>query len=109
MKTQHFYDEDTFTLTYLVFDENTKDAVLIDPVLNYDPKASKISYEQIEKIKKYNEENKLNLIYSLETHAHADHLSSSAELKKIFPNVKIGIGEKITEVQSIFKTVFNFQ
>ena len=52
MKTQHFYDEDTFTLTYLVFDENTKDAVLIDPVLNYDPKASKISYEQIETIKK---------------------------------------------------------
>lgn len=109
MKIKEFYDEDTFTLTYIVHDEKTKDAVLIDPVLNYDPKASKISFEQLDTLESYIKENELKLIYSIETHAHADHLSSSAELKSRFPGVKIVIGEKIKEVQSIFKTVFNFK
>ena len=77
-----FYDQDTFTLTYIVHDANTKDAVIIDPVLDYDPASSKMSYESIEKLLKFVDEQKLKVHYILETHAHADHLTGAAELRR---------------------------
>lgn len=108
MKIETFYDPDTFTLTYVVYDEATKDAVVIDPVLDYDPHASKFSTTSVDKVAKFIADNNLNLHYTLETHAHADHLSGSPELKKRFEGAKCGIGETITEVQNVFKSVFNF-
>ena len=109
MKVEPFFDADTYTLTFLVFDEETKDAVIIDPVLDYDPHASKVTTKNVDKYAKFIDDNNLNLIYALETHAHADHLSGSPELKTRYPNVKVGIGGKITAVQDVFKGVFNFK
>ncbi len=106
MKIEAQYDAYTFTLTYIVSDEETKDCVIIDPVLNYDPNSSSISYEAADKAEKYIKDNGLNLKYILETHAHADHLSSSQELKKRFPNAKIAINENIRKVQNTFKPIF---
>lgn len=108
-EVKSFYDAPTFTLSYLVYDPNTKDAVLIDPVLNYNPNSGKISFESLDQVEKFVKENKLNLLYSLETHAHADHLSGAFYLKERFPEVKVGIGKNIIKVQELFKEVFNLK
>jgi glyoxylase-like metal-dependent hydrolase (beta-lactamase superfamily II) len=104
---KEFFDSETWTLTYIVYDEKTKDAIVIDPVWDYDPAASKLSTTSLEKVINYIHENKLNVFYALETHAHADHISGAQILKQRLPNLKIGIGAKITEVQKVFKEVFN--
>jgi glyoxylase-like metal-dependent hydrolase (beta-lactamase superfamily II) len=107
MLVQHFYDEPTFTLTYVVYDATTKDAVIIDPVLDFDQASGKVSDESFKLVEKFIADNKLNLHAVLETHAHADHLSSSQIFKRIYPAVKIGIGERIKIVQETFKAHFN--
>ncbi len=109
MKIEAFYDPQTYTVTYIVFDPETKDAVIIDPVLDYEPWASQISFENLEKYKAFIQAQDLKLHYILETHAHADHLSSSQYLKEAFPMAKIAIGENITKVQEVFKGLFNFK
>lgn len=101
------YDEATATVTYVVFDESTRDAVVIDPVLDYDPASSKVSLESVDKLEALICEHHLKPRYCLETHAHADHLSGAQELKKRFPGMKLAIGERITQVQSVFKKVYN--
>lgn len=109
MKIESLYDPKTFTLTYIVYDETSKDAIIIDPVLDYDPKSSTVSFENFELHKKFIADKGLTLHYILETHAHADHLSSSQYLKEAFPNAKIGIGENIKTVQQVFKGFFNYE
>ena len=104
-----FYDQATFTLTYVVYDENSKDAIIIDPVLDYDPSGSKITTESLQKILEFVKAKKLDIKLVLETHAHADHLSSAAEIKKSFPNAKVGIGKNIVKVQEVFKNLFNLK
>lgn len=104
-----FFDPATYTLTYVVWDSQTKDAVIIDPVWDYDPAASKLSTTSLDAVLKYIAENNLNPHYVLETHAHADHLSSSQLFKQHFPNLKVAIGEKIIEVQKVFKKLFNLK
>jgi glyoxylase-like metal-dependent hydrolase (beta-lactamase superfamily II) len=101
------YDEATATVTYVVFDQVTRDAVVIDSVLDYDPASSRVSTESLDKLEKLIREERLNLHLSLETHAHADHLAGAQELKRRFPDIQIAIGERITEVQHVFKGVFN--
>jgi glyoxylase-like metal-dependent hydrolase (beta-lactamase superfamily II) len=107
MKIQHFFDSDTFTLTYIVSDESTKDSVIIDPVLDFDPPSGRVKDQSIQEVLKYISDNHLKIRAILETHAHADHLSSSQILKQIFPEAVLGIGEKIKVVQEVFKSHFN--
>lgn len=107
MKVQEFFDKATFTLTYVVWDDATRDAVVIDPVLDYDPASSTVSRESVDKVTAFVERERLNLHYLLETHAHADHLSGSQSLKARFPKAKVAIGARITEVQNVFKDVFD--
>lgn len=107
MNIKTFFDPRTFTLTYVVYDEQTSDAVVIDPVMDYDPKASKTWTESADQVIAFIEKNDLDLHYILETHAHADHLSGSQHLKKAYPDAKVGIGEKITTVQDTFKDIFD--
>lgn len=108
-KLEVFFDQDTYTLTYLVYDHKTKDALLIDPVWDYDPAASKVSEESIEKVLGFIKSHNLSLHYVLETHAHADHLTGASKIKTYLPHVKIAIGENITKVQELFKGVFNLK
>lgn len=102
-----FFDPATYTLTYVVWDEATKDAVIIDPVWDYDAASSKLTTKSVDEVVEFISQNKLQPHYVLETHAHADHLSGSQLFKKIYPNIKVAIGEKITEVQKVFKKFFN--
>ena len=106
MEVKAFFDAPTFTLTFAVWDEETKDAVAIDSVLNYNPLSSQTSTESLDELSDYVRENGLKLHYALETHAHADHLSGAQLLKKRF-NAKTAIGEHITAVQQVFKGVFD--
>ncbi len=105
MKLQAFYHAPTFTLTYVVWDEASKDAVVIDPVLDYDPLASVTQEASTDALCAFLEQRGLALRWVLETHAHADHLSS-APLLKARTGAQIAIGARITEVQSTFKDVF---
>ncbi|MBT5954595.1 MBL fold metallo-hydrolase [bacterium] len=109
MKIESFFDKNTFTLTYIVYDEETKDAVIIDPVLDYDPAISKVSTTSLDLLEAFINKNSLRLHYILETHAHADHLSGSQFIKAVFPDAKVAIGDEITKVQTTFKHVFNFK
>lgn len=109
MKIQHFFDPETYTLTYVVSDELTLDAVIIDPVLDFDPPSGKVKDESLQEVLSFISKNQLNIKAILETHAHADHLSSSQILKQLFPNAILGIGEKIKIVQEVFKAHFNIE
>ncbi len=103
-----FFDAATWTLTYVVWDPVTRDAVIVDPVLDYDPAASRASTQAVERVADFVTQHGLRPHYVLETHAHADHLSGSQELKQRFPGLKVAIGERIREVQALFATkVFN--
>ncbi|MES2770257.1 MAG: MBL fold metallo-hydrolase [Bdellovibrionota bacterium] len=103
---REFFDKNTWTLTYVLWDEKTRDAIVIDPVLDYDPASSKTTEESAKAVIEFLHLKELKLHFILETHAHADHLSGSQIIKKEFPNAYIAIGEKITKVQEIFKDVF---
>lgn len=104
---ESFFDPRTWTMTYVVWDPATRDAVVVDPVLDYDPASSKIWTESANKAVDFCKANDLNVHYVLETHAHADHLSGSQVIKRAYPNAKVAIGRRITEVQSVFKGVFD--
>lgn len=106
---KEFFDKNTWTLTYVVWSEDTRDAVVIDPVLDYDPAASKTSEESAKAVIEFLRSKELKLHFILETHAHADHLSGSQILKREFPRARIAIGEKITNVQEVFKGVFGLR
>ena len=106
-EVKEFFDKATWTISYVVYDQSSKDAIVIDPVWDYDPAASKLSTESANLILDYIKNKNLKVHYILETHAHADHVSGSQVLKKSLPNAKVGIGAKITDVQQVFKNVFN--
>lgn len=107
MQVQAFFDERTSTLTYVVYDPETRDAVVVDPVLDYDPAASRTWTESADRVLEFVAGKELRLHYILETHAHADHLSGSQHIKERHPEARIAIGDRITEVQRIFKHVFD--
>lgn len=106
MKIKTFFDPRTYTLTYVVYDEATKDAVVIDPVLDFDPLTSTTSLDSVNEVSAFIEEKGLRLHYVLETHAHADHLTGAQALKRRF-GAKVAIGKEITEVQKTFRDVFD--
>jgi glyoxylase-like metal-dependent hydrolase (beta-lactamase superfamily II) len=101
-----FFDEPTNTVSYLVADPATKKAAVIDPVLDYDHSAGEVDTRSVEAILRAADTAGYTIIWTLETHAHADHLSGSPYVKAK-TGAKIGIGEHIKEVQRIFRPVFN--
>ena len=107
MQIEPFYDPRTFTLTYLVFDPATKDALVIDPVLDYEPVGSKIWEESVDRVAAFVDAHGLRLRAIFETHAHADHLSGSQALRRRYPDAEVVIGARITEVQAVFKGIFD--
>jgi len=101
-----FYDVPTYTLTFLVYDEASRDAVIIDPVLDYDPLASQTNVESAANLVARVRALGLRVRWVLETHAHADHLTASQYLK-VQLGAPIAIGERITAVQQTFKGLFD--
>ncbi len=106
MHIKDFYDPRTGTLTYVVHDADSRDAVVIDPVLDYEPVGSKLWHESADAVVDFIRQHNLTLHYILETHAHADHLSGAQYIKQQFADTKVAIGERITEVQHIFAGLF---
>jgi glyoxylase-like metal-dependent hydrolase (beta-lactamase superfamily II) len=103
---QAFYDPATWTVSYVVFDESGGNCAIIDPVLDYDPKSGRTGTHSADKLIAFIRERRLSVEWILETHAHADHLSSADYLKHQVGG-KTGIGDHIPAVQKTFKKIFN--
>jgi len=101
-----FFDEPTNTVSYIVADPATKQAAFIDPVLDYDAAAGEVDTRSVEAMLRVAEEQGYSVVWTLETHAHADHLSGSPYVKAK-TGAKIGIGEHIKDVQRLFRPVFD--
>ena len=101
-----FFDEPTFTVSYLVWDPATKRGAVIDSVLDFDPKSGRTGTQSAEAILKAAKQEGVTIDWLLETHAHADHISGAPFLKKA-TGAPIASGEHIKAVQRVFKDVFN--
>ena len=106
MDVKATFDPATSSLTYLVFDPATRDAVVIDPVLDYDPVSGKLATASVEKVAALIEAERLRLHWVIETHVHADHLTAAQWLKQRF-GAGVAIGHRIDEVQRLFVPVFD--
>jgi glyoxylase-like metal-dependent hydrolase (beta-lactamase superfamily II) len=105
MQSQAFFHQPTSTVTYLVWDEASGEAAVIDPVLDYAPASAKITTTSADKILRAVSDLGLDVRYVLETHAHADHLSAAEHFRKATGAVVV-IGEHIGEVQAHFAALF---
>lgn len=101
-----FFESVTQTVCHIVYDEQDGSCAIIDPVLDYDSKSGRTSTLFADKLTEFIENQQLTVEWILETHAHADHLSSAYYLKKKCGG-KIAIGSRIPAVQKTFKEIFN--
>ena len=103
---QSFFDPATYTVTYVLADPQSRQAAIIDSVLDYDPKSGRTSHASADKVMAYVRQQNLKVDWLLETHAHADHLSAAPYLQAQLGG-QTAIGKHICEVQTVFKKVFN--
>lgn len=103
-----FHDKDTGTVTYIVADPSTGRSAIIDPVMDYDPKAGRTSTRSADAVIARVQERGLTVDWLLETHVHADHLSGLAYVKRAVGG-RTGIGARIGKVQEVFKDIFGFE
>ena len=101
-----FFDPETSTFTYVVSGGKGSACVVIDSVLNYDPKSGRTSTHSADQVIDYIQLEQLKLTWILETHAHADHLTAAIYLQEKLGG-KLVIGNHIINVQKVFKGVFN--
>ena len=112
MTTKHaplikdFFDPETWTFTYVVYEGEGSPCVIIDSVLNYDPKSGRTSTKSADEVIAFVRAHQLQVSWILETHAHADHLTAAPYLQSHLGG-KLVIGDHITNVQTVFKGVFN--
>lgn len=106
INVNHFYDPDTGTISYIVVDQETAHAAIIDPVLNYDPVSGRTSSQSADVLIEFISKNNLTLQWILETHIHADHMSAADHIKQKIGG-KIGIGQSILDVIGFWSGVFN--
>ena len=101
-----FFDPQTWTYTYVVYESKGSPCIVIDSVLNYDPKSGRTKTHSADEVISFIKDNRLQLEWILETHAHADHLTAAPYIQEKLGG-KIAIGDHITTVQKVFKDVFN--
>ena len=106
VRIQHFYDEPTGTLSYVVSDQNNGHAAVIDPVLGYSMVSGRVDTAPSDVVIEYVHKERLGLEWILETHAHADHLTGAQYIKSTLGG-SVAIGEGIRQVQVHFGPVFN--
>src|SRR3546814_10600521 len=99
-----FFDETTYTVSYVVLEPDGPHAAIIDSVLDFDPNSGRRSTASADRVIAFVREKGFTIDWILETHAHADHLSAAPHLKAALGG-RIGIGAHITEVQRIFKEI----
>lgn len=104
-----FFDEDTYTLTYIVYSSHSKQAVVIDPVWDFDYASGKLSSTSVDEVDVFLKEHNLDVKWILETHVHADHISGAQKLKAIYPAAQVGINENIKTVQTVFSEMLNLK
>lgn len=102
-----FFDERTFSVQYVVTDPATKKCAIVDPVLDFDEKSGAISTANADAILDYVREQGLTVEWILDTHPHADHLSAAPYLKQK-TGAPTAIGQKVTEVQKLWKDIYNW-
>lgn len=102
-----FFHEDSSTWSYVVVEPQGKAAAIIDPVLDFDPKAARTSTTSAQALLDFVRGHALDVRWILETHAHADHLSASHWLKPRLPSATLAIGAGIRTVQDTFRPIFN--
>ena len=101
-----FFDEATFTASYVVHDPATRAAAIVDSVLDFDHPSGRTSTDSADEIVAYVGEQELKVEWLLETHAHADHISAAPYLQEKLGG-RIGIGREIVTVQNVFGKIFN--
>ena len=101
-----FFDPATWTVTYIVFDQPDGTCAIIDPVLDYDPKSGRTNTSSADKLIAFVKNQRLTVEWILETHVHADHLTSAHYLKSKLGG-KTVVGCEVPKVQQIFKEIFN--
>ena len=102
------FDPATWTVTYVVHSGPGSACAIVDSVLDYDPKSGRTRHDSADRVIAYVREHQLQVAWILETHAHADHLSAAPYLKAHLGG-QTGIGRDITQVQQVFKGVFNLE
>ncbi len=107
MKVHAQFDPRSSTLTYVVYDPATRDALVIDPVLDFDPQSVCTSRAPLASIAAFVQEHGLTVHCLLETHVHADHLSGAQPLKEAIGG-QTGIGEHVVGVQATFGEIFGW-
>ncbi len=103
---ESFFDEATWTFSYLVLDRSTQQCALIDSVLDYDPKSGRTRTDSAQKLVDRVQALGAQVQWILETHVHADHLSASAWLRDRVGG-RVAIGRQVTTVQGVFGRLFN--
>ena len=103
-----FFDEATFTVTYVVSDPDSAHAAIIDPVLDFDPASGRTSTSSADEVIAHVKDNGLSIDWILETHVHADHLSGAPYIKDALGGTT-AIGTDVSAVQETFKGVFNLK
>lgn len=101
-----FFDEFTFTVTYIVTDPETKACAIIDSVMDFDPNSGRTTTKSADEVIAYIEQGGLKVEWILETHAHADHFSAAPYLQRKLGG-KIAIGAHIPDIQKVFGGLFN--
>ena len=101
-----FFDDASGTVSYVLADPTTGRAAIVDPVLGFDYRSGSTDAELADRIATWIEERRFDVDWILETHAHADHLSSAQHLKRRLGG-QTGIGENICAVQEVFKRLYN--
>ena len=102
-----FFHAESCTWTYVVAEPATRQAAIVDPVLDFDAKSGRTSTASAQALLDHVRAERLDVYWLLETHAHADHLSAGHWLKSHCPQATLAIGEGIRSVQKAFRPIFN--